>query len=593
MIKLTDDQINAKINFINQYINSQNAASGSTLDSNANVSTKNIATLTAELFKDFTIQINRKLIQSKIESRFNKKMSRQYIRDIEDHLIYVHDESSIMPYCVAISMYPFLTDGLRLLGGESDKPKHLESFCGSFGNLIFAISSQFAGAVATPEFFIVFDYYARKDYGDNYLETHSDLISQKFQHIVYVLNQPAAARGYQSVFFNISTFDKYFFEGLFSSFCFPDGDTPKWETVNKLQKFFHKWFRKEREKVLLTFPVVTHSFLTDEKDILDKEWKDFIAEEMSLGGEFFIYTSKSVDSLSSCCRLKNSIDTTEFNYSLGGGGGVMTGSKNVITLNINRIVQEGVDLDLLIDRVHKYQVAFNDLYQEYFEKGILSIYKAGFIDLKKQFLTIGINGVVEAAEFLGYEISNNENYKNWLKDFLLKFKTKNKIASEKYDLKFNTEFVPAENLGVKNAKWDLASGLISKRDAYNSYMYIVEDDSLSLFDKMELHGGEIIDNLDGGSALHFNNNERLDKKQYILILEALVRTGCNYFCENVPKTICNSCGYIHPNNRDTCMTCGSQDVEKATRVIGYLKRIKDFSVDRQKEASHRVYHQNI
>jgi anaerobic ribonucleoside-triphosphate reductase len=151
----------------------------------------------------------------------------------------------------------------------------------------------------------------------------------------------------------------------------------------------------------------------------------------------------------------------------------------------------------------------------------------------------------------------------------------------------------AENLGVKNAKWDIADGLRVNRNTYNSYMYIVEDDSLSIFDKMELHGGEIIDNLDGGSALHFNNNERLTKEQYLRILEALVKTGCNYFCENVPKTICNDCGYIHPNNSERCIKCGSTNLDKAVRVVGYLKRIKDFSQDRQHEASMRFYHAEI
>lgn len=589
MVKLTDEQVNAKMQFIQQYITSPNAASGSTLDANANVSTKNIATLSSELYKDFTIQINRKIIQNKIEKLFNKKLSRQYIRDLEDHLIYTHDETSLNPYCVAISMYPFLVNGLKSLGGESDKPNHLESFCGSFGNLIFAISSQFAGAVATPEFFICFDYFARKDYGDNYLESHKDLISQKLQHIVYVLNQPAAARGYQSVFWNVSTFDQHFYEGLFGKFCFPDGSSAKWETVNKLQKFFHSWFRKEREKELLTFPVVTHSFLTDGKDIIDTEWKDFVAEEMSLGGEFFIYSSDSVDSLSSCCRLRNVIDKNEFSYSLGAGG-VMTGSKNVITININRVTQEGHQLEVVLDRVHKYQVAFDSFYHDMYDANMLTVYNAGFIDLKKQFLTVGVNGVVEAAEYLGYIISNNVEYKSWLKNLLLTFKDKNKIASEKYKVKFNTEFVPAENLGVKNAKWDRADGLVVKRNVYNSYMYIVEDDSLSVFDKMEIHGGEIINSLDGGSSLHDNEFERRTKEQYLIILKALAETGCNYYCENVPKTLCNSCGYKHPNNTTSCPKCGSNDVDKATRVIGYLKRVKNFSLDRQLEESTRHYH---
>jgi ribonucleoside-triphosphate reductase len=592
MVRLSDDQIKAKVKFIETYMGTGNAATSSKLDANANVTVKNIATLSAELFKDFTIQVNRALITEKLKLMYGPKFAKNYTRDIDDHNIYVHDESSLMPYCTSISMYPFLLNGLKDLGGESGPPTHLDSYCGAFTNLVFAVTSQFAGAVATTEFLMCFDHFAAKDYGDNYLETNRKFIEQKLQHVVYVLNQPAAARSYQSPFWNISTFDKSFFEGLFGEFMFPDGSHPNWETFNKLQKFFHSWFREERKKSILTFPVVTHSSLTNGEDWVDLDWKDFVASEMSKGGEFFIYTSDTVASLSSCCRLRSAISENEFSYSLGAGG-VMTGSKNVITINVNRIIQDGINIETILDRVHKYQTAFDKLYSEYFEHDMLTIYSAGFINLKKQFLTIGVNGVVEAAEYLGYTISDNEEYKNWLKTFLSTIKESNKKASAKYDVKFNTEFVPAENLGVKNASWDKADGLVVPRDCYNSYMYLVEDSNTSVFEKMRLHGGEILDNLDGGSAVHQNNNERLTIAQYKIILKELAVTGSNYFCENVPKTICNACGYVHPNNVDHCIKCESKDVDYAVRIIGYLKRIKNFSEDRQKEAAKRFYNKGL
>jgi anaerobic ribonucleoside-triphosphate reductase len=309
VIRLTDKQIKAKKEWIHHYINAENAATGSKLDANANVASKNIATLDAELFKDFKIQLNRSLIKERIEGMFGEELANYYIEDLEDHLIYTHDETSLAPYCVSINMYPFLTDGMEGLGGDSRAPKHLTSFCGNFVNLAFAIASQFAGAVATVEFLMYFDYFARKDFGDAYLDTNKEEVLQQLQGVVYALNQPAAARGFQSIFWNISTFDKYFFEGMFGTFVFPDMTSPSWESLDNLQKVWHQWFREERTKNLLTFPVVTHAAIAkdDGQTWKDQDSRDFIADELSKGGEFFIYTSQTADSLASCCRVRNEI----------------------------------------------------------------------------------------------------------------------------------------------------------------------------------------------------------------------------------------------------------------------------------------------
>ena len=187
MIRLTSAQVNQKIDFIDHYIHSSNAADGSKVDANANVTSKNIATMEAELNKDINIQVNRELIKRKIASLFGDTLANEYIRQIESHEIYIHDETSLKPYCVSISMYPFLFDGLTKVGGESRAPKHLESYCGEFVNLVFAISSQFAGALATVEFLMYFDHFASKDYGENYLETNKKLIANHLQHVVYAI----------------------------------------------------------------------------------------------------------------------------------------------------------------------------------------------------------------------------------------------------------------------------------------------------------------------------------------------------------------------------------------------------------------------
>ena len=589
MIRLTPTQLSQKLDFITEYKKAKNAADGSKMDANANVTQKNIATMEQELMKDFFVQLNRAKVSQKIAELFGEECATEYLRQIEAHEIYVHDETSLKPYCVSVTMYPFLREGLTKLGGESQAPKHLASFCGSFINFVFAVSSQFAGAVATVEFLTYFDYFARKDFGENYLETHRLEVENHLQQVVYSINQPAAARGYQSVFWNISIYDRFYFKAMFGDFVFPDFERPNWITTAKLQRFFMKWFNQERTKAILTFPVVTAAMLTENGKCKDSEFADQMAEELSQGNAFFIYQSDNPDSLASCCRLRNEIADHTFSYSLGAGG-VATGSINVITLNMNRLVQDGRDLRAEVSKIHQYQVAYRKLMEEYLVAGMLPVYDAGFISLDKQFLTIGINGMAEAAESQGLTVGYNPDYMVFVQSRLKVIFEANQQASKQYGVKFNTEFVPAENLGVKNAKWDKADGYFVPRECYNSYFYVVEDEQINALDKFLLHGKELIEWLDGGSALHLNLDEALTQMGYRTLLDIAAKTGCNYFCINVKITICNTCAHIDKRTLQCCPKCGSKDIDYGTRVIGYLKRVSAFSSARQKEHSLRFYH---
>ena len=617
-----------QVNFIKKYRSALNAATGSEVDANANVENKNVATMGGEMPKKMFIGTNRLLMHDKIEELFGKALADEYIRQLEDHEIYKHDETSPYPYCVAITMYPFLFNGLSEIGGVSKAPTNLQAFCGSFINLVFAIASQFAGAVATPEFLTYMDYFIRLEFGDDYYKrtdsvvyltnnpgkklkeagvcgrTIDKIVTDYFEQVIYSMNQPAAARNSQSVFWNIAYFDEPYFNGIFDGFVFPDGSTPKWESVSWLQKRFMEWFNQERLRSLLTFPVETANLLNNDIDFEDQDWFDFVAYMYSKGHSFFTYSSDSVDSLASCCRLRNGITDNTFSYTLGAGG-VSTGSKSVMTINLNRLVQnvcagkENVTKEEIseavreqVKKIHKYQIAFNEIMKDNFKANLLPVYNAGFISLEKQYLTIGINGGVEAAEFLGIEISPNEQYYEFMEAILKPIYEENKAAKTD-EIMFNTEFVPAENLGVKNAKWDKKDGYVVPRDCYNSYFYIVEDETCSVTDKFILHGNKLTKYLDGGSALHCNLNEHLTKEQYKKLLKFAIKTGCSYFTFNVPNTICNDCGYISKHYIDKCPKCESEDVDYATRVIGYLKRISKFSAPRIKEAHKRYYAKDV
>ena len=608
-----------QINFIHRYMTAKNAATGSDVDQNANVANKNIATLAAELPKKSIIALNRELMREKLTEMYGEDLANEYEEDLAHHIIYKHDETSIYPYCCSISLYPFLLDGLTKIGGSSTAPQHLDSFCGSFINLIFLVAGQFAGATATPEFLCYFDHFARKDYGQDYIKhldrvienlcDHQVTLRERLEHyfaqIVYTINQPAGARGYQSIFWNVAYFDHDYFNAIFDNFVFPDGDTPCWKTTKELQKLFMQWFNKERLKNILTFPVETANMHTVNGKYADEEMADFFAEQWAEGASFFMYQSDSVDSLSSCCRLRNGIEDNTFSYTLGAGG-VETGSKGVITLNLNRIVQDwkrsnamamvpqdSMTLaEYITDIVHnlnKYLTAFNSIIWDYKNAGLLTIFDAGFIDLDRQYLTIGINGFVEGAEFLGIKIdADNPEYQKYAADILGTIKDLN-IKARTEHCKFNTEFVPAESLGVKNAKWDRKDGYKVPRDCYNSYFYIVEDKNCDPLQKFRYQGIKFTGCCDGGSALHNNLDEHLSKQQYRLLMDVAIKEGCNYFTYNVMNTICNDCGYISKSTFDHCPHCGSKNVDYATRIIGYLKRISAFSAARQIEADNRAY----
>ena len=597
-----------KLKFLTDYCKASNAATGSKFDANANVEHKNIATLIGELPKASFIRLNRRLLVDRIKQMFGKDVAEEYIDKLNHHFIYKNDETSLANYCASITMYPWLMNGTGPIGGNSTAPTNLKSFCGGFVNMVFMVSSMLSGACATPEFLMYLNYFIGKEYGIDYWKeadkvvdlsvkqrTIDKIITDCFEQIVYSINQPTGARNYQAVFWNVAYYDKPYFESLFGDFMFPDGSKPDWNGLSWLQKRFMKWFNKERTKTVLTFPVETMALLTKDGDVIDKEWGDFTAEMYSEGHSFFTYMSDNADSLSSCCRLRNEIQDNGFRYTLGAGG-VSTGSKSVLTINLNRCIQyavkNGLDyadyLSEVIDLCHKVQLAYNENLKELQKQGMLPLFDAGYINMSRQYLTIGVNGLVEAAEFMGLKISDNPDYLHFVQKVLGLVEKFNKQYRTK-EVMFNCEMIPAENVGVKHAKWDREDGYFVPRDCYNSYFYVVEDDSLNIVDKFKMHGAPYIEHLTGGSALHMNLEEHLSKAQYRQLLRVAAKEGCNYFTFNIPNTICNDCGHIDKRYLKKCPHCGSENVDYMTRIICYLKRVSNFSQARQQEAERRFY----
>lgn len=622
--------VQKNIDFIEKYKQSDNTANA-TIDDNANVANRNIAVLNSEIHKENNQETNFRILRNKLKELYPEFDYKQMDRDFNS-ICYLHDSSSQigMPYCVAITLYPFLLNGLKDIGGLSASPKNIDSFCGMFVNLVFAIASQFKGAVATPGLLLCMDYFIRKEWGDEYYRKPDVIISsehclrkqtiqkqihQYFQQICYTLMQPSGSRGNQSCFWNLSIFDKPFYDTMYGDFYYPDGSKPQWESLNWLQKDFLHWLNQERLKCILTFPVVSVCLIYQNGKFVDNELYEYSCKEYSEGNSFFTYISDSADSLSSCCRLSSKIEKPQFNFT-NGQLSEMTGSKNVITLNFNRIIQdyfwshthyEIVAKNLwndnitreefvkylinILNRVYKYQIAYNEILKDLLKAKLLSVYDAEFIDMKKQYLTIGINGLNQAWEFLGGVCNKNQEYEDFCNLIFTTIKEQNQLHKTK-ELMFNTEFTPCESASIKLYNRDKFSGywVPSDTNLYASYIYKPNDSDISVLDKLYLHGRNFCgDNLDGGSSAHINLDSHLSEEQYKKILKYAAEVGCKYFTFNIPNSECDNCGFITKVPIKQCPKCGSTKITLYDRIIGYLVAIKNWSKGRQIEQKTRVY----
>lgn len=625
--------IRGRLNYMEQYsTSSSNASSSSETDANANVSMKNVANLEGEVYKATNRIIQRQRMKDKLYELY-PEVAKKYEEDLNNHIIYTHDEAStpvLKPYCMAVTLYPLMVDGVGKIDGITPSaPNDISSFSGQVTNLAFLLSSQCKGAVAFGDYFVTLNYYVVKEFGDSWYEkldcistsehhiisrTIKDSIEKGMKQFIWGVNQPAGNRSYNSPFTNVSWYDKYYFESLFGDFYYPDGSKPKWEQIDTLQRMFMALMRRIRLIKPITFPVTTMALVHNNKEYLDKDYKELCAEEWAKGGSFFCYTSDNPSSLASCCRVLNEMSNNTFS-STTGMTGVMTGSCNVITLNINRIVQDcdkayGLKrnggwkentsflIDYLVDileRVYKYHIAYKTMLYDLEERGMLAPSNGDYIYIKKLYSTIGIIGYTEAAKFLELEISNNKDYKEFLQLILGTIKEQNKLHSikdKKRPFLFNSEAVPGEGLGIKLYNWDKKDGYYVPEDQnlYNCYFYNPWSTNTSVLDKIKLHGKDIAYYTDGGQACHINLDTHLSKEQYIKLLDVAKNEGCNYFTFNIPISECRDCNHIVNAPIKECPKCNSHNIKYYTRIIGYLTAVDNWSMERQEEFKHRKYY---
>lgn len=616
--------IKERLDYMDRYAtSSDNASSSSETDPNSNVSIKNVANLEGEVYKSMNRLIQRARMKEQLKKMY-PGLIEQYEKDLDHHIIYVHDEASspvLKYYCCAVTLYPLMVEGV----GNIDKitptpPNDIQSFSGQVTNLVFLLSSQCKGAVALGDYFIALNYYVVKEFGSKWYERLNEIVTKdEFQRhdveyyikkgmkqFIYGVNQPAGNRSYNSPFSNISYYDKVYFESLFGDFYYPDGSKPEWKAIDTLQRMFMKLHRDLRLIKPLTFPVSTMALVHDGEKYLDDDYKQLCADEWAKGGSFFCFNSDNPTALASCCRVLNKITENTFS-STTGMTGVMTGSCNVITLNINRIIQDWfisipkmeddfgivpsefqvgkmlikypeMQQDLkeylinILERVYKYQIAYKTMLYDLEDRGMFTASNAGYIYMKKLYSTIGLIGYSEAARFLGYTVGNNDDYKSFLQLILGTVKEQNKLHSihdKKRPFLMNSEAVPGENLAVKFYQWDKEDNywVPENQNLYNCYFYNPWDDT-SVLDKLKLHGRNISSYTDGGQAAHINLDTHLSKAQYLTLLDVAMKNGSNYFTFNIPMSECADCGHTVNAPIEECPICHSKHIKYWTRIIG-------------------------
>lgn len=638
--------IKERLDYMNKYSqSSENAASSSETDANANVTMKNVANLEGEVYKTTNRIIQRQRMKDKLNELF-PEVAKQYEKDLEHHIIYAHDESqtpALKAYCMAASLYPLMLEGTGNIDGVTpSEPNDIQSFSGQVTNLMFLLSSQVRGAVAMGDYIIALNYYVINEFGKNWYQkltceinsshckhkTIKDAIRKGMKQFIYGINQPAGNRSYNSPFSNLNFFDKYYYEALFKDFYYPDGTQPKWEAIDCLQRMFMELLRELRLIKPLTFPVTSVCMLHDNEKCLDEDCRQWVADEWAKGSSFFLYLSNNPTSISSCCRVQNEITENTFN-STTGLTGIMTGSANVITLNLNRIIQDWYKqyrpkvnrdenrverkmvavrrlwntegsklfskyLTNILERVYKYQIAYKTMLYDMEDKGMYSSSNAGYIYMKKLYCTIGVIGYCEAAQFLGLDISNNKEYKEFLKVIFETIQEQNKLHSihdKKRPFVFNLEAIPGENLAVKLYEQDKKDGYYVPKDQnlYSSYFFKQWDKNISILDKLKLHNRDVNTYCGGGQACHLHLDEHLSKEQYLKLIDIAVHEGCNYFTFNIPISECKECGHVVNAPIKVCPKCNSTNIDWWVRIIGFLRPISSYSEARQIEASKRVY----
>ena len=592
------------ISSMSKHFFNSNVTADVSVDANANVADVSVISHKIEMAKPFQLINSYYRIFKELKKSRGIDYAKKIIESQISGRIYINDfhaASSGMAYCFNYSTYDTALMGIpsNFDGrGGSKPPKNLMSFLGQIELFSLIAGNSTLGATGLADLLIVMSIYVKKmletgeeahfSLGENKEENCWQYVESLLTGFIYRLNQPY--RGSQSLFSNVSIFDKYFLDGLLRSYVLEiDGEvyTADLEIVEKMQRVYINIMNRELERKPLTFPVTTACFSINENhEILDRDFLSYISKENLKFGFINIYCGKS-STLSSCCRLRSEQDNEYFNSF--GSGSTKIGSLGVSTGNLPQLAfklkNEENAKELFLEQLRELVIdcgeinnAKRNLIRKAIKAGAQPLYSLGYMDLKRQYSTYGVVGLYEAIEILGMNIKN-EDGKNFALQILEVINSTNKELQNRFKAPHNCEQIPAENVAVKLSKKDRLLGLNEKYELYsNQFIPLIE--RTNMLDRIELQG--LFDgHFSGGAICHLNMDQEIKDEQVMAnLIETCANKGVVYFAINYVLQECEE-GHLSVGNLDVCPLCGKPITGKYTRVVGFLTKVNNWNKTRR------------
>jgi ribonucleoside-triphosphate reductase len=526
--------------------------------------------------------------------------------------IHLHDLSLLSVYCVGWDLKDRLCQGFKGVEGkvESAPPKHLRSALGQIVNFFYTLQGEAAGAQAISNFDTLLAPFVRYDDLD-YIE-----VKQALQEFVFNINIPTRV-GFQTPFTNI-TMDLIVPSTLKDQPVIVGGKElevvygefqPEMNMIN--EAFAEVMMEGDAKGRVFTFPIPTYNLTKDfdwGNPRLDKIWKMTGKYGIPYFSNYINSDMSPEDARSMCCRLR--LDNRELLKRGGGlfGANPLTGSIGVVTLNLPRISYISHTREEFFKNLkEKFDLAIKSLnikrkvLEKFTEKNLYPYSMFYLRDVKKRsgffwknhFSTVGIIGMNEACmNFLDENIGSpvGQAFALEVMDFLRNLITE---AQENTGDLFNLEATPAEGTSFRLAMLDknrFADILCANEDQikkgaapyYTNSTQLPVNYTDDIFETLELQD-QLQTKYTGGTVLHIFLGEQIcdteTVKQFVRKVAGNYRLP--YFTLSPTFSVCPSHGYLSGENAN-CPIC-RQETEVYSRVVGYLRPVKQWNDGKQSE----------
>ncbi len=594
-----DEQL-SYTDFISNFIDKQVVADAS-IDSNSNVSNRDIVTLEREMPKPHSKLLAFNKIYYELQKKYGFKTANEWLRAEWMGQLYLHDapSSTFRHYCYAYDLKDLAEKGLYFFPERNAKPaEHYTTFIDFVKEFVNYTCNRSSGAVGLPNLLPYMFYFWKKDVDSDYLGIRTSkneryYADQGFQRFIYAVNQCIMRDGSQSAFTNTSVFDRQYFEALFGGSTFPDGTfmIDYEEEIIEFQKWYMEVMSEIRSTNMLTFPVNSISLLRKEGEydlnsldaFADPEFAEWAIKHNMKWSDSNIFQDTSVTSLSNCCRLKNDINELGYFNSIGSTA-LRVGSVKVSTINLARLALDTNSEEEYLEELKRRTVldlqvldCVRHIIVRNVEKGLLPNFSYGLVEFSTLYNTIGFIGIYETMKHFGYiekDKFDNVYYLQSASDFgnkifnTIKETADNFIKQEGCDYHWNCEQIPGESAADKLMKKD--KFFYPNADIYDLPLYGNQFIPLGIQttgqERVRIQA-EFDGFCNGGSILHYNIDAPFDSYEKALYMtNYIAQKGVTYFAFNTKISTCSDNHAFYGNG--PCPICGKPKDAEFTRIVG-------------------------